>query len=638
MPEANERKFPHVLDELRDLSLEARSGQLDPVYGREDEVTRLLDGLQANAIVVLRGASGVGKTALWDEVARRVSRGQVPAELSQLKILVTSVTQLQQGCPYAGYWEQKLGEIVLELEGLRQRGALPLLVISDLGNLFRVSRTSRDDQKTISDDVLSQIEAERLWVAGDVTPELYRPGLADDPRWTRRARFVDLGPLSGRELGQVLRRVCAHDVAVAHPPFARGDLSMVAGVPSAWLQAMPGPEACEATLARAVELSDRFTPSVAQPAGALRLLRLAAEQRELHEAGVGRALSRDTGVPLALISDDVPLPHGAIVARLSERVIGQTEAVEAVANTLTLVKAGLNDPRRPLGVHCYTGPSGTGKTELARATAELLFGDERALVRFDMSEYFGPSSGERLAGDVVGRTAGRPLSVVLFDEVEKADLGALDILLQICGDGIVSTSSRQASLRQAFVVLTSNVGFSTGREVVRRPPGFPIPGATPSTDQSDESVQVALRERFRPELLGRIDQVVVFQRLDDAALRRIVERELRLGLSRYGLERRRLRVTCDDSLVDRLVESGADPRYGARPLQREVRRTVLEPIARWLAAEPEARDRDIRVVMVNGQPTAQVEAVRAPVRLPEERRVAAVHGDPHCLSVVIPSR
>jgi ATP-dependent Clp protease ATP-binding subunit ClpA len=638
MPEANERKFPHVLDELRDLSREAQSGRLDPVYGREDEVGRLLDGLQAGAIVILRGMSGVGKSAIWDEVARRVSRGQVPADLANLKILVTSVTQLQQGCPYAGYWEQKLGEIVQELEGLRQRGALPLLVISDLGNLFRVSRTSRDDQKTISDDVLSQVESERLWVAGDVTPELFRPGLADDPRWMRRARFVDLPALSGRELGQVLRRVCAHDIAVAHPPFARGECSLLAGVPSAWLQAKPGPEACEATLARAVELSDRFTPSVAQPAGALRLLRLAAEREELSEGGVGRALSRDTGVPLALISDDVPFPHAAIVARLAERVIGQPDAVEAVANTLALVKAGLNDPRRPLGVHLYTGPSGTGKTELARATAELLFGDERALVRFDMSEYFGPSSGERLAMDVVGRTAGRPLSVVLFDEVEKADLGALDILLQICGDGLVSTTTRQASLRQAFVVLTSNVGFSTGREVVHRPTGFPIPGAPQRTGQPDNAVHAALRERFRPELLGRIDQVMVFRRLDDEALRRIVERELRLGLARYGLERRRLRVACDDSLVERLVESGADPRYGARPLQREVRRSVLEPIARWLAAEPDARDRRVQVTTVEGRVTVQQEPLRAPIRLPDERRVATVHDDPHCVSVVIPSR
>ena len=377
----------------------------------------------------------------------------------------------------------------------------------------------------------------------------------------------------------------------------------------------------EAALSRAVDLPRRFLCQQAFPGKAIRLLQAAAKQ----EAGAPRSdqpaeprvasaaprvahatrvavpvvtaeavtarFAEMTGLPLWLLSDDMPLTRKALRERFEARIIGQPDAVAAVVDVLTMIKAELHDPRRPLAVLLFVGPTGVGKTELANVLAEEVFGERERLLRFDMSEYQNAYSAATLLEQLTERQRHHVFSVVLLDEFEKAAPSIADLFLQVFDAGrLTDASGSTVDLRNTILILTSNLG---SQAAVKAGTGAILgfaPSATVDVDVSRVAQRTAyldaVEAAFRPEFLNRLDQTVVFRALDRVTMRRIVARELAMALQREGAVRRALALKWDDEVVDFLVARGFTPAYGARPLQRAIAQHVLLPLASEIAARP----------------------------------------------------
>jgi ATP-dependent Clp protease ATP-binding subunit ClpC len=314
---------------------------------------------------------------------------------------------------------------------------------------------------------------------------------------------------------------------------------------------------------------------------------------EIDTVDVVRAFVRQTGLPELFLRDEVPLARDEVVAAFARQVIGQDEAVQAAANLVMTFKAGMNDPNRPVGVLLFCGPTGVGKTELARALARYFFGSGEQvdrLVRLDMSEYAGPSAAQRLIAQPDGRPSDfiqklrqQPFTVVLFDEIEKADAEVFDVLLGVFDEGrLTDRYGRLTTFRSAILVMTSNLG--AGKQ---SPFGF---GEGPAVRYEGEALAF-----FRPEFFNRIDAVVTFQPLGPETIRTITRKELAEVTAREGVTRLGLRLEWSEALVEHLAKEGFDARYGARPLQRTLETLVVTPLARHLLDNPGLRDTALHV-------------------------------------------
>ncbi|MEM7677021.1 MAG: AAA family ATPase, partial [Myxococcota bacterium] len=287
------------------------------------------------------------------------------------------------------------------------------------------------------------------------------------------------------------------------------------------------------------------------------------------------------------------------------RVIGQPRATELLCNVVLLLKAGLNDPEKPLGSYLFMGPTGVGKTESALTLAEYLFGDRKRLIRFDMSEYGDPGSAMRLvSGDADGqgpltkRVREQPFSLLLFDEIEKADSGVFDLLLQILGEGrSTDDSGHTVRYTHCIIILTSNLGAG-GRPAM----GFSKPGPR----QLDRRYLEAAEDFFRPEMINRIDHLVPFQDLERTSLEKILDGLLAKALSREGLARRNLKVQVSPSLRSRVLEEGFDPKYGARPMKRAIETRVISPLARALTTWRSSDGQNLTLDLVDNEVRVKV--------------------------------
>ena len=565
------RAETRVLDQYsRDLTLIAGGGGADPVVGREREISRVIQILSRRTKnnPVLVGEPGVGKTAVAEGLARRVARGEVPDTLKNRRIVTLDLASMLAGTKYRGDFEDRVKCIIKEV----QRAGDVIVFIDELHTIVGAgSAEGAIDAANILKPALGRGE---IQVIGATTPEEYRKHIEKDAALERRFQPVDVPEPDEACCVRMLRAL-------------RGSLETHHGL-----------QITDEAISAAVRLSvryicDRFLPDKAidlldEAASHVRLESGPQARQTVEASDVADVVSAWTGVPASAISE----PESERLLRLEEalhrRVIGQDEAVSAVARAIRRGRVGLSDPRRPMGRCIVLGPTGVGKTELCRALAEAVYGDRDALIRLDMSEYMEKHAVSKLIGSPPGyvgygeggqlteRVRRRPWSVVLFDEIEKAHEDVYNLLLQIMEDGrLTDSAGRRADFRSTIVVMTSNIG---AKAITEDRPALGFSGAPRDGDGAvKEAVMAELRRTFRPEFLNRVDDTIVFRRLSREDVRQIARgmTEAVCGRMReLGVE---LRVT--DEALDLLAERGFDPAYGARPLRRQISALLEDPAA-----------------------------------------------------------
>jgi ATP-dependent Clp protease ATP-binding subunit ClpC len=523
----------------RDLTAAARAGELDPVIGREPEVERVVSILarRSKNNPVLIGEPGVGKTAIVEGLAQRIAVGDVPAALRDKRVLALSLGPLVAGTKYRGEFEGRVKRI---LDEVKRAARDIILFIDELHTL--VGAGAAEGSLDLSSMIKPELARGELQCIGATTFDEYRKYIESDAALERRFQPVHVAEPTVDQTIEILRGL--------RPKYAAHHKVVIAD------------DAIEAAATLAARyIADRYLPDkaidVMDEAAATASMQANAR---VDAARVSAVISRWTGIPQGTLTDAQRAGLMALEAELEERVVGQSPAVATVSEAIRRARAGLKDPRKPVGGFLFIGPSGVGKTELARALAHALFGTDEALLRLDLSEYTEAHTVSRLLGAPPGYAGydepgqlteairRRPYSVVLFDEIEKAHPDVAAILLQILDDGrVTDAKGRSIDFRHALIVLTSNL--------------------------DREDVEAALRS----ELIDRIDDIVEFAALGPAEIERIVELQLRALGERLGT--RSVALVLTDSARRYLAKQSADAGNGARYVARSIARYVTTPLS-----------------------------------------------------------
>ncbi|MFZ5890809.1 MAG: AAA family ATPase [Myxococcota bacterium] len=561
---ADAENFPVLRAVAEEWAELARAGKLGSHFGPVDEAryTSLLAAEQKPSLLLI-GASGVGKTAWVRELARRAGRAR--EKDAAVCVWATSADRIMAGQSYLGMWEQRCLELQSEL-----RGEGHFLFVDRLVALTR----GRTGASSIADFLLPAMAEGAISVIAECSPEEHERLQATHASLLACFQQVRFEALTTEQ-------VCA--LISEHEERTQPTQTLA-------------PDAVR-RLVRHLGLYQRASAFPGKAFGFLEWLAKtspAAPPRQATVRDVDRLFSKYSGLSERLVSDSERLAAPDIAAVLSQRVVGQQRACESAAAVIARFKAGVNDPEKPLGSLLFVGPTGVGKTELAKELARFVFGSAERLIRVDMSEFMLSSSASRLLDDERGarslaaRVSQEPLAVVLLDEIEKAHPAVFDLLLAVLGEGRLSTSSgRLVDFRMTLIVMTSNLGSGVARA------GF---GAS---QHDGAALHSAVRAHFRPEFFNRLDQVVSFEPLSAPALRRIVELSLEEVAQREGLLRRQLSLRVSDAAKDELARLGYDPDYGARPLKRVIEEQVVTPLSVELSRRPNIRDVRVRVDVGN---------------------------------------
>jgi ATP-dependent Clp protease ATP-binding subunit ClpC len=619
----------------RDLSLSALAGKLDPVIGREAELERTMQILarRTKNNPALVGPAGVGKTAIAEGLAVRIIEGRVPEHLLRCRVVSLDVGLLTVGTRFRGDFEERLKQIIQEIARSKEL----LIVIDELhtlvgtgvaegsidaANLFKpllargefrcIGATTLDDyRKTIETDPALERRFQPVMVdepTAEETLEVLR-GLRDRYADFHRVTIIDEALVAAAQMSaryvynryQPDKAIDLIDEAAARLRVHRAGVSDEVHELRASLHVMQR-EKDEAinrgdfTLAAKQRIEER---RLRQSLAAIEDALLAQRQQErptVDQQAIAAVVSMWTGIPVEQINGEEAGRLLALEERLHQRVIGQHEAVQAVAKAIRRARTGMRDSRRPIGSFLFVGPTGVGKTELARALAQALFGDETALLKLDMSEFMERHSSSRLLGTppgYVGYDQGsqlieavrrRPYCIILFDEIEKAHPTIFDLLLQVLNDGcLTDAQGHSASFQHTVIILTSNVGSARLRQSQM---SFAPLHRNKREQQASTHTHLraqmlsAASEAFRPELLNRFDEIVVFHPLAQEHLREIVDIMVAQTEQRIAGQSVTLHVTEPARLL--LVEQGYEPAYGARPLRRAVQRLLDDMLAESL--------------------------------------------------------
>ena len=609
-----------------DLTQMARENKLDPVIGREREIERVIQILSRRKKnnPVLIGEPGVGKTAIVEGLAQRIVEGKVPDALLDKRILALDLAAVVAGTKYRGQFEERLKAIVTEASKSPD-------VILFIDELHTVIGAGAAEGAIDASNILKPALARGLiHVIGATTLEEYRKHIEKDGALERRFQPVMVDPPTVDETIEILKglkekyeifhgvkytddaieaaaKLADRYIADRYLPDKAIDVLDEAGA-KVKLSSSASDEILEqqkVELERVRELKEEaisrqeFEKAAKYRDREKELERKIAERKRMLQAKddgltvtaeqVAEVVSRWTGIPLFRLEEREQAKLLKMEEELEKRVVGQREAIEAVSRAIRRSRAGIKDPRRPIGSFIFLGPTGVGKTELAKALAEFLFGDEEALVELDMSEYMERFNVSKLIGappGYVGYEEGgqltekvrrKPYSVVLFDEFEKAHPDVFHILLQILEEGVLTDSfGRKVSFRNTVIILTSNIGT----KFLKKAKGVGFKSSEESIqdyEKMKDFLHAELKKIAPPEFLNRIDEVIIFRPLEKKQIGQIIEimlRDLRKRLAEKSIE---LELTPEAK--EKLVEMGYDPEYGARPLRRVIRKELEEPLS-----------------------------------------------------------
>jgi ATP-dependent Clp protease ATP-binding subunit ClpC len=614
----------------RDLTELAKEGSLDPVIGRETEIERVVQVLcrRTKNNPVLLGEAGVGKTAIVEGLAQKIIGSDVPEILHEKRLVVLDLAMMVAGTKYRGQFEERIKAVMNEV----RRAKNVILFIDELHTLVGAGGAEGAiDASNVLKPALARGEIQCI---GATTFDEYRKYIEKDAALARRFQAITVDPPSNEQTVAILKglrdryeshhRVQITDAALREAVELSGryitgrvqpdkaiDVIDEAGarVRIKGMSKPPMLAEIEADIERlsvekdeavkgadyekAAELRDRAEQLRKKKEEALRDWRSRSMESDgvVDEDIVREVVAKMTGVPLKRMEKEEAQRLLSLEAELHKKVISQDEAIKAISKAIRRARAGLKDPKRPMGSFIFVGPSGVGKTLLSKALAEFMFGDEEALVHLDMSEYMEKHNVSRLVGAPPGyvgyeeggqlteRIRRRPYSVILLDEVEKAHPDVFNMLLQIMEEGRLTDSfGRNVDFRNTVLIMTSNLGS----DIIKGGAGFGFGKRTESTDYENiKSVLMKEIERFfRPEFINRLDDVIVFRPLTRDDLVRIVEYETSKLTKRLGQQNITLQL--DQSAKDFLIEKGYNPDYGARPLRRAVSQYVEDPLSEML--------------------------------------------------------
>ncbi|MEX5214418.1 MAG: ATP-dependent Clp protease ATP-binding subunit [Nitrospiraceae bacterium] len=640
-----------ALDEFgRDLTQLAQEGQLDPVIGRSDEIERVLQILSRRTKnnPVLIGESGVGKTAIVEGLAQRIVASEVPDNLLNRRVIALDLGSLVAGTKYRGQFEERLKVVMKEIT---QAGNI-IIFIDELHTLVGAGAAEGSiDASNMLKPALSRGEIQCI---GATTLDEYRKHIEKDGALKRRFQPIHVQPPSLDETVRIIQGLRDryeehHGVEITDEAIAEAvklsdryitdrflpdkaiDLIDETGS-RAKLQtyALPGElKALEQELKRVsrekeVAISmQNFEEAVRHREEEERLRKLLEESKRewkksqekqkpvITKEDVAYVVSKMTGIPLFKLEEEESNKLLRMEEFLHRRIIGQDEAISAVCRSIRRSRAGLKETKKPIGSFIFLGPTGVGKTELARALAEFLFNTEDALIRVDMSEYQEKFTSSRLfgappgyvgyeeGGQLTEKVRRRPYSVVLFDEIEKAHPDVFNVLLQVLDDGVLTDSlGRKVDFKNTVVIMTSNLGTKLIQRNVSL--GFQSTETGVHDRKIKDEVLGELRRSFSPEFLNRIDEVVVFHPLEKVHLFAILDillAELNNRLLEKGVQ-----IEVSDEVKQRLIEEGYQPLYGARPMRRTIQRSLGDPLSEELIKGRFKEARRVRVVLRDGTP------------------------------------
>ncbi|HWB16586.1 MAG TPA: ATP-dependent Clp protease ATP-binding subunit, partial [Vicinamibacterales bacterium] len=626
---ARPKETPLLAEFSRDLSEAALKNQLDPLVGRRAELDRVQQVLcrrtKNNAVLI--GEPGVGKTAIVEGLAQKIVCGDVPHFLSDKRVLALDISLIVAGTKYRGQFEERLKAIMKELT----ENPNIIVFIDELHTLVGAGSAEGSlDAANILKPALSRGEIRCI---GATTPAEYRKYIEKDRSLERRFQAVKVDPPSERETVQILMGIKDRYESFHHVEYTPEaieaavyqssryitdrflpdkaiDLIDEAGARAKLREAEMTAEMGE--LSRIVRTSvDELEGSFAAPPAektmlfrdqdAARDVQVVRERRDVKATGsrvsIGRAeidevVSKWTGVPLTSVNEDEGHKLLRMEEELHRRVISQEKAISALSRAIRRSRAGLKNPQRPVGSFIFLGPTGVGKTELARALANFLFGSDHALIRFDMSEYMEKHSVSKLIGSppgYVGHEEGgqltekikrNPYSVVLLDEIEKAHPDLFNILLQVFEDGHLTDGlGNRVNFKNTIVIMTSNIG---ARFIQKKASlGFQSADARDVQKSVTDMVLGEVRRTFNPEFINRVDEIIVFDPLSDDDLRRITN--LLIANLNAHLADRQLRIEVLPEVVDWIIDATCrDRSYGARPLRRAIQRYIEDPLSEEL--------------------------------------------------------
>ena len=630
--EDNSGKNKTLKEFTRDLTADARAGKLDPVIGRDEEIQRVIQILSRRTKnnPCLIGEPGVGKTAIAEGLARKIVMGDVPDDLLDKKILSLDLSGMVAGTKYRGEFEERIKKV---MEEVKKSGDV-ILFIDELHTI--VGAGSAEGAVDAANIIKPALGRGEIRVIGATTLNEYRKYIEKDAALERRFQPVTVGEPSQEASLEILKGL--REKYEQHHKLTITDEALEAAVslsaryindrflPDKAIDLMD--EAASRVRMETEEISPELK-SLEEKIAALTKDKEAAIAKQDYETAaklrdieknyqdqidmerdkrrkntqqhrpvtaedIAVVVSGWTGIPVTRLTEDEGQRLLHMEDTLHQRVVGQDEAVQAVARAIRRGRVGLKDPKRPIGSFLFLGPTGVGKTELCKSLAEAMFGDENAMIRNDMSEYMERHTVSRLIGSppgYVGHDEGgqltekvrrKPYSVVLFDEIEKAHEDVWNVLLQILDDGrITDSQGRTVDFKNTVIVMTSNIGAkaltAAGAKLGFNTEEHRDPDAEQAFARAKETVMAELRQTFRPEFLNRIDDIIVFRALTQADIQEVARRMLRTVSAR--METMGIHLDASDEAVAELAKEGFDPKYGARPLRRAIQSKVEDAVA-----------------------------------------------------------